>query len=153
MAIKEGDLFPAITAKTHTGETIDLGEYRGQRHVVLYFYPRDLTPGCSREAIDFDRKVTEFAALDTVVLGMSVDSLDSHQNFAKALGLSFSLLSDEDQSISRRLGILHENPKGPYAQRVTFLIDKSGVVRRIFHVDAVDGHVDDVLAAVQQLAP
>ena len=153
MAVKEGDIFPAIAAQTHTGENINLAEYRGRRHVVLYFYPRDLTPGCSREAIDFDRKVKEFAALDAVVLGMSVDSLDSHQNFANALGLSFSLLSDEDRSISQQLGILRENPKGQYARRVTFLIDKSGVVRRIFHVETVDGHVDEVLAAVQQLAP
>ena len=149
MSIQAGDVFPRLHAETYDGHKMDLGDYLGKNNVVLYFYPRDLTPGCSREAIDFDRQLKAFEALDAVVIGMSVDSLDSHQNFARALGLNFPLISDTDRSVSRELGIL--NDTGTYAKRTTFLVDKQGTLRKIFHVTQVDGHVDEVLDALREL--
>lgn len=145
MNIKEGDLFPEVQGDTYDGQAIRLADYIGKKNVVLYFYPKDLTPGCTREAIDFDRKLGAFAEHDTVVIGMSVDPVASHGTFSQACGLHFPLLSDVGQSVSRGLGILRENQ---VAQRTTFIIDTTGHVRRIFSVSQVDGHVDEVLEAV-----
>lgn len=156
MNIKEGERFPNVVGETHDGQTIRLGDYQGKKNVVLYFYPKDLTPGCTREAIDFDRKLNDFAAHDTVVIGMSVDPVGSHATFSQACGLHFPLLSDADQTVSQKLGILTEIPGHPelgrVAQRTTFVIDNTGYVRRIFSVSQVDGHVDEVLQAVQSIS-
>ncbi|PSR22030.1 MAG: peroxiredoxin [Sulfobacillus acidophilus] len=155
MNIKEGDQFPQIAGQTHDGQTIRLADYQGKKNVVLYFYPKDLTPGCTREAIDFDRKLADFEAKDTVVIGMSVDPAASHATFSQACGLHFPLLSDADQSVSQKLGILTEIPGHPelgqVAQRTTFIIDTKGQVRRIFSVSQVDGHVDEVLRTVSAI--
>ncbi len=156
MNIKEGERFPEIVGETHDGQTIRLSDYQGKKKVVLYFYPKDLTPGCTREAIDFDRKLSDFAAKDAVVIGMSVDPVNSHATFSQACGLHFPLLSDADQSVSQKLGILTEIPGHPelgqVAQRTTFVIDAKGEVRRIFSVSQVDGHVDEVLQAVSAIS-
>lgn len=156
MNIKEGDRFPEVSAQTHDGRTVRLADFQGQKNVVLYFYPKDLTPGCTREAIDFDRKLGEFAARNTEVIGMSVDPVSSHQTFSQACGLHFPLLSDADQALSERLGILAAIPGHPelgkVAQRTTFVIDTNGQVQRIFSVSQVDGHVDEVLETVNQLS-
>jgi peroxiredoxin Q/BCP len=154
--IKVGDPFPAVKAKSQSGDTVDLATFQGRQNVVLYFYPKDLTPGCTREAIDFDRKLGEFKALDTAVLGMSVDPVEAHQNFAASCGLNFPLLADEGRAVSERLGILTEIPQRPdlgkIARRTTFVIDKQGVLREVFEVQQVDGHVDEVLEAVRRLS-
>lgn len=150
MAIDQGDQFPAVSGETYQGERIDLADFRGKKNVVLYFYPRDLTPGCTREAIDFDRRLDQFAAADTVVIGMSVDPPEAHQSFTAACGLHFPLLSDTDRSLSRTLGILNDN--GTHAKRTTFVVDKQGAVHKIFQVSTVDGHADEVLATVQKLS-
>jgi len=147
--IAEGDRFPHVSGKTFQGEQIDLSGYAGKRNVVLYFYPRDLTPGCTREAIDFDRKLADFDAHDTTVIGMSVDPLEAHQTFTTSCGLHFPLLSDEGGALSDTLGIKADQG---YSRRTTFVIDKTGVVRKVFEVQGVDGHVDQVLEAVRSLA-
>lgn len=148
MNIQEGDQFPEVSGQTHDGQVVNLADFRGTKNVVLYFYPKDLTPGCTREAIDFDRKLNDFAAHDTAVIGMSVDSSSAHGTFAQACGLHFPLLSDEDRSLSGQLGILSD---AGMAKRTTFVIDRSGRVRKIFAVSQVDGHVDEVLETVSQL--
>jgi peroxiredoxin Q/BCP len=148
MEIRVGDPMPDIEGRTATGETVRLADYRGTRNVVLYFYPRDLTPGCTREAIDFDRRLEEFAALDTAVLGMSVDPPERHERFIATCGLRFPLLSDAGGEWSRRLGILGERGT---ARRTTFVVDKEGIVRKAFAVQHVDGHVDEVLEAVREI--
>lgn len=148
MNIREGDPFPLVEGTTFDGKTVRLLDFRGKKRVVLYFYPKDLTPGCTRESIDFDRKLDALAAEDAVVIGMSVDDADSHRAFSVACGLRFPLLSDRDQKISEALGILANGR----AQRTTFVIDKDGVVRRIFSVKQVDGHVDEVLDAIRALS-
>ncbi|MBX5466703.1 MAG: peroxiredoxin [Firmicutes bacterium] len=148
MNIKEGDLFPEVVGTTYDGKTIRLEDYRGNKNVVLYFYPKDLTPGCTREAIDFDRKLGELESLDTVVIGMSVDPPGSHETFATACGLHFPLLTDEGGALAEKLGILNERQM---ARRTTFILDKAGRVRRIFEVGQVDGHADEVVRAVRAL--
>lgn len=145
MKIQEGDRFPEVTGHTHDGREIRLGDFHGKKRVVLYFYPKDLTPGCTREAIDFDRKQEAFAAHDTAVIGMSVDPPEAHASFAAACGLHFPLLSDEDRSLSEKIGILTERG---LAARTTFLIDKEGRVQKIWSVTQVDGHVNEVLEAL-----
>ena len=146
MNIQEGDRFPEVAGSTHDGQEIRLSDFHGKKNVVLYFYPKDLTPGCTREAIDFDRKLDAFGAHDTAVIGMSVDPPDAHSTFSRACGLRFPLLSDEDRALSEKLGILTERGM---AARTTFLIDKEGTVKKIWSVTQVDGHVDDIL---QELA-
>lgn len=155
MNIKIGDMFPQVSGTTHDGHVVSLKDFQGEKNVVLYFYPKDLTPGCTREAIDFDRRLSDFEAAETAVVGMSVDPISSHQTFAQACGLHFPLLSDDDQSVSEKLGILTEIPGRPelghIAKRTTFVIDRAGRVQKIFSVAQIDGHVDEVLQAVQQL--
>lgn len=148
MNIQVGQAFPALSSTSHTGETIQLEDYQGKKNVVLYFYPKDRTPGCTREAIDFDRLLDDFHAADTEVIGMSVDSLDSHNEFSIQCGLRFPLLSDEEGKLGSQLGILNE--KG-LTKRVTFVIDKTGVVRQIYEVKSVDGHAQEVLEFVRTL--
>jgi thioredoxin-dependent peroxiredoxin len=148
MALEVGDRFPAVTGTTHDGREVDLGDYAGSRNVVLYFYPRDLTPGCTREAGDFNRRLDDFAALDTEVIGMSVDPPNMHERFTTECGLNFPLLTDEKGRLSESLGILSE---GGTARRTTFVIGKDGSLRHVFHVKSVDGHVDEVLDAVRAL--
>lgn len=155
VGIREGDRFPEVEGVTYDGKTVRVSDFRGQKRVVLYFYPKDLTPGCTREAIDFDRKLSDFEVANAVVIGMSVDPPEAHRNFAEACGLRFPLLSDEGGKLSERLGILTEIPSRPdlgkVARRTTFVLDEEGRVRRIFEVKKVDGHVDEVLEAVRNL--
>lgn len=146
--IRVGDVFPDVAGETYDGQPVRLSDYQGQQHVVLYFYPKDLTPGCTREAIDFDRKLPEFQRHGAMVIGMSVDPPGSHQRFATACGLHFPLLSDEGGQLASQLGILNE--KG-MARRTTFVLDKHRQVRHIFEVSQVDGHVDEVLEVVKAL--
>lgn len=146
--IAVGDVFPEVAGETYDGQSVRLSDYQGKQHVVLYFYPKDLTPGCTREAIDFDRKLPEFQRYDAAVIGMSVDPPGSHQQFATACGLHFPLLSDEGGQLAARLGILNERGM---ARRTTFVLDKNRQVRHIFEVSQVDGHVDEVLNVIKAL--
>lgn len=149
MQIAVGDAFPEFASETHDGATVNLGDYRGTQNVVVYFYPRDLTPGCTREAGDFNRHLADFAALDTAVVGVSVDPKEKHAQFTAECGLSFPLLTDAGGALSEKLGILRESGT---AERTTFVLDKAGAVRHLFSVKSVDGHVDEVLKAVRSLA-
>jgi peroxiredoxin Q/BCP len=149
LGLEVGQPFPELEGTAHDGRTVRLADLRGRRRAVVYFYPRDLTPGCTREAIDFDRKLEAFSALETDVVGVSVDPPASHRRFAASCGLRFPLLTDEGGRLAERLGILGERGT---ARRTTYVIDRDGTVRRVFHVQRVDGHVDEVLAAVRELA-
>lgn len=149
MAVEVGQAFPEVSGQTHDGKPWKLSDFRGKKNVVLYFYPRDLTPGCTREAIDFDRLLDGFAEANTEVVGMSVDPADSHQKFSIACGLHFPLLSDANGALSRQLGIFKDSG---IASRTTYLIDKAGNVNRIWSVSQVDGHASDVLESARALA-
>lgn len=154
MALEEGRRAPDFTMPTDGGGTISLSELKG-RKVILYFYPRDDTSGCTKEACGFRDALPDFFGSDSVVIGVSRDSVKSHDKFKDKHNLNFTLASDEDGSICEAYGVWVE--KSMYGkkfmgiERSTFLIDEEGVLRRIWRKVKVGGHVDAVLKETQQL--
>ena len=125
------------------------------KNVVLYFYPKDSTPGCTREGLDFQANLAKFKRQNTVVLGVSRDSIKAHENFRAKQGFTFDLLSDKDEDLCNQLDVI--KLKNMYGKKVrgiersTFLIDDKGKLRQEWRKVNVDGHVDEVLAAVKTL--
>lgn len=146
---------PAFTLPASTGGKIKLSDYAGKSNVVLYFYPKDNTPGCTTEACDFRDNIARLQAADTVVLGVSCDSLKSHEKFVEKFSLPFPLLSDEDHAIAEKYGVWVEkkNYGKTYMglQRSTFLIGKDGKVKAVWANVKVKGHVDAVAEAIENL--
>jgi peroxiredoxin Q/BCP len=148
----EGRKAPDFTLEGSDGRKHSLADYEGKT-VVLYFYPKDNTSGCTKEACAFRDLNPELQGLDAVVLGVSRDSLASHGNFIVKFGLPFVLLSDPDASVMQSYGAFGE--KTSYGKtttgtiRSTFLIDESGRIARVWSPVKVDGHADEVLAAVE----
>lgn len=136
-------------------EVFDLAEVRGKRNVVLYFYPRDNTPGCTRQAVEFSDHVDDFERCDCSVIGVSPDDCLTHAEFRDQHGLSVRLLSDEDIDICRRYGVWESREVDGMVRtgvtRTTFIIDKQGVVRHIFRNVAPRGHVAEVLQTLSKL--
>lgn len=149
-----GQPVPDFSAPATGDQTVRLSALRG-RNVVLYFYPKDNTPGCTTEGQDFRDHHAEFVALDTVVLGVSRDSLRSHENFRGKQGFPFALIADGDENLCRLFDVI--KPKNMYGREVlgiersTFLIDRDGILRREWRKVKVVGHVAEVLAAVRNL--
>ena len=135
--------------------TAFLDKFRNRRNVVLYFYPKDDTPGCTMEAIDFSELEDDFGALKTVVLGVSMDDCVSHGTFRDKHGLSVQLLADVDGDVCRRYGVLHdkevEGRKKTCIQRSTFIIDKHGTLRHALYGVSPRGHAAEVLKLVRGL--
>ena len=154
MAPDIGQRAPDFEMATDGGGTVSLAGLAGKR-VVLYFYPKDDTPGCTREAHGFRDSHPAFAGLDAAVIGVSRDSVARHDRFKAKHDLPFTLASDEDGSVCERYGTWVE--KSMYGrkfmgiERSTFLIDETGVVRNIWRKVRVNGHVESVLEAVQSL--
>ncbi len=151
LKLRVGDRAPAFTAVTQGGATVALSDFRG-KPVVLYFYPRDDTPGCTREACGFRDAWAEFREHGAVVLGVSVDPVKAHDRFAAKYQLPFPLLADEDRRIVRAYGVW--GPKKFMGRtfdgthRVTFLIGPDGRIRKIWTGVKPDGHAREVLAAL-----
>ncbi len=147
---------PDFEAPATGGQTIRLSDFRGKKNVVLYFYPKDSTPGCTKEGEAFRDHFAEFEALDTVILGVSKDSMKRHENFKAKYGFPFELISDEDETVCRLFDVikLKKNYGREYMgiERSTFLIDKEGILRRQWRKVKVKGHVEEVLEAVRELA-
>lgn len=149
-----GDKAPAISLPRDGGEMVNLSDFAG-KNVVLYFYPKDDTPGCTKEAIGFTESVDAFAALDTVILGVSKDSLKKHDKFVAKHDLKIALLSDEEGDVCERYGTWVE--KSMYGktymgiERATYLIDAKGNIAQAWRKVRVPGHVDTVLDAVRAL--
>ena len=143
---------PDFTLPSTTGENISLRQYKGKKTVVLYFYPKDETPGCTREACDFRDHSAEFERLNVVVLGISNDNMESHQHFREKHKLPFPLLSDEDASVSKMFGVYKQKnlygKKYMGIERTTFVIDRTGRIAQIYPKVKVDGHIKDVLEFV-----
>jgi peroxiredoxin Q/BCP len=143
---------PDFSLPSTTGENISLKQFKGKKTVVLYFYPKDATPGCTREACDFRDHTAEFEAAKVVVLGISTDSLESHQHFKEKQKLPFPLLSDEDAAVSKLFGVYKQKnlygKKHLGIERTTFVIDKTGRVAQIWPKVKVEGHIQDVLEFV-----
>ncbi|WP_269208092.1 peroxiredoxin [Thioalkalivibrio sulfidiphilus] len=139
-----------------TGDkTVRLSDFKGKQHVVIYFYPKDDTPGCTTEGKDFTEQYARLAKQGVAVLGVSRDSLKSHEKFKEKYGFPFDLLSDEDESLCTLFDVIKmKNMYGKQVrgiERSTFLIDKNGVLRREWRKVKVPGHVDEVLEAIKEL--
>jgi thioredoxin-dependent peroxiredoxin len=150
--VEEGQLAPDFEARDGSGATVRLADLRG-RPVVLYFYPKDDTPGCTKEACGFRDEYAALQATGAALLGVSPDDEESHRQFAAKFDLPFQLLSDPGAAIATAYGVWKE--KNMYGrtslgvERTTFLLDEAGVIRKIFPKVKVDGHVGEVLAALQ----
>ena len=151
--IKEGNKAPDFTALDQNGEKVKLSSFKGKKNVILYFYPKDMTPGCTTQACDFRDQQKRFKA--TVILGVSIDSQERHQKFIEKYDLPFKLLADTDKKVVEKYGVWQK--KKLYGKtfmgivRTTFLIDKSGTVRKIFPKVKVKNHIEEVLAELKEL--
>jgi peroxiredoxin Q/BCP len=155
MALKIGDKAPAFTLATDGGGKVTLASLKG-KNVVLYFYPKDDTSGCTAEACGFRDDQPKFKKMDAVVLGVSRDSVASHDKFKKKYDLNFQLGADETGKVTEDYGVWVE--KNMYGrkymgiERATYLIDGKGVIRGIWRKVKVPGHVEEVLKSVKELA-
>ncbi len=145
-----GSVAPDFTLPSQEGSAVSLQDYRG-RWVVLYFYPKDQTPGCTREAHNFQADQAKYAERHAVVLGVSVDSVDSHKKFCAKEGFNFKLLADSDGKVSQAYGSLTNLVVAKFAKRNTFLIDPGGKVAKAYTSVDPARHSEDVLAALDQL--
>lgn len=154
MSLKIGDAAPAFSLPTDGGGTISLAGLKG-KNVCLYFYPKDDTSGCTKEAIAFNGLRADFAAANTTIIGLSADSVASHDKFKKKYDLGFTLASDEAKAVLEAYGVWVE--KSMYGkkymgiERTTVLIDKAAKVAAIWNKVKVDGHAEEVLAATRSL--
>jgi peroxiredoxin Q/BCP len=149
-----GKPVPDISLPATGEQELSLADFKGE-NVVLYFYPKDSTPGCTREGLDFNDNRLKFRRQKTVILGVSRDSVKSHENFRQKQGFKFDLLSDPDEKLCKAFDVI--KMKNMYGKKVrgiersTFLIDKKGVLREEWRKVSVDGHAEEVLDAVKQL--
>lgn len=152
LRLKEGDPAPPFTALTQDGQRVSLADFKGKT-VVLYFYPRDHTPGCTREACAFRDAFAQLRKRGAVVLGVSVDDVESHRRFAEKHALPFPLLADPDKTIVRAYGVWGAKTflgrKFQGTHRVTFLISPDGHIRKIWSRVKPDTHAAEVLAALE----
>ncbi|MGH9783427.1 MAG: thioredoxin-dependent thiol peroxidase [Terriglobia bacterium] len=147
-----GKKVPDFSLPNETGEMVSLKKLRGKQ-VVLYFYPKDDTPGCTKEACEFRDRITPILKTGSVVFGVSLDGQESHLKFVAKHDLPFSLLSDEDATVSKTYGVYAQ--KNMYGrkywgiERSTFVIGPDGIMKAIFRKVKVDGHVNEVLTALK----
>jgi peroxiredoxin Q/BCP len=150
--LKVGDRVPELSLPDQHGKNVTLKSFKGKQ-LVLYFYPKDDTPGCTKESCDFRDVESQIVRAGGVIVGVSLDGKESHQKFIKKFGLPFPLLTDEDASISKAYGVYKE--KSMYGkkywgiERSTFVIDPDGRLKAVFRKVKVDGHVDEVLTALR----
>ena len=151
--IKEGNKAPDFTALDQDGKKVKLSSFRDKKNIVLYFYPKDMTPGCTTQACDFRDQQKSFKS--TVILGVSIDSQERHQKFIEKYDLPFKLLADVDKKVVQKYGVWQE--KKLYGKtfmgivRSTFIIDKTGTIRKIFVKVKVKNHIEEVLNALKEL--
>jgi len=138
---QQGESLPDLELTTESGEYIGTGELTGQR-TVLYFYPKDDTPGCTKEACAFRDRMNDYAKAGIQVYGVSLDSPESHHTFREKYGLNFPLLTDEEGRASEALGVLGERGK---ARRVTFLLDPEGRISKVYPEVSPQTHAEEIL--------
>ena len=151
--LQPGQSAPQFALPDADMETIDLSAYKGHKHLVLYFYPKDGTPGCTMQAIEFSDLEARFAEQDCEVIGVSCDDCLTHADFRDENGLAIRLLSDEEGQVCRAYGVIRDgeiNGRGRI-QRSTFVIDKHGKVRHALYGVTPKGHAAEVLELVEQL--
>jgi len=154
MTVKTGQKIPDFTLPATGNKDISLSDFKG-KNVLIYFYPRDNTPGCTREGLAFSENHNKFKRQKTIILGISRDSIRSHENFRAKQGFSFDLLSDKDEKVCSLFDVIKmKNMYGKQVrgiERSTFLIDAQGKLRKEWRKVKVDGHAEEVLAAVREL--
>ncbi|AOM83631.1 thioredoxin-dependent thiol peroxidase [Salisediminibacterium beveridgei] len=155
MALTKGDYVPERQLMSSTGKEVSLSDYKG-KNIVLYFYPKDMTPGCTTEACDFRDHHESFQDLNAVILGVSPDPVKKHESFIDKHDLPFELLADEDHSLSEDFGVwkMKKNFGKEYMgiERSTFLIDSEGKIVEEWRKVKVKGHVDEALSHLRTLA-
>lgn len=150
MALKVGDKIPDFTATDSNGQTFDSKAFIGQKPVVIYFYPKDNTPGCTAQACSFRDQYQDFIDLGAEVIGISSDSEASHEKFSKQYKLPFILLSDKNKSIRNQFGVKGDM-FGLIPGRVTYVADKNGIVKMIFDSVLATKHIPKALEAIKRL--
>ena len=151
----EGMQAPQFTLQNEKGEKVSLSDFEGKKYVILYFYPKDLTPGCTTQACDFRDAYQDFSNLNAVILGVSPDDEASHQKFIEKKGLPFSLLVDDKHEVAEKYGVW--NLKKMFGkeymgiERSTFLIDPTGTVVKEWRKVKVAGHIEEALSTLEQL--
>ncbi len=153
--LENQQIAPLFVSMNQQNQPVQLADYLGKKNVVLYFYPKDDTPGCTIEANDFTKLVAEFAAHDTVVIGVSKDSCESHQAFIDKFDLKVELLADTTGEVCESYGVWREREKNGVKSmailRSTFIINKAGLLENVMYGITHDGHAQDVLAQIKQL--
>jgi peroxiredoxin Q/BCP len=150
LAVEEGQPAPDFTLPDQDGKPVTLSEQRG-KWVVLYFYPKDDTPGCTKEACSFRDNLTAIQQLDARILGISVDSVDSHKKFAEKFKLNFPILADDRQQVTARYGVLTNYMGMEVARRSTVIIDPQGIIRKIFPSVKPEDHALEIHRALVEL--
>ena len=151
--VKEGNKAPDFSGKNQEGKSVKLSSIKGKKNIILYFYPKDMTPGCTTEACDFRDQYKQFK--NTTILGVSIDSPERHQKFIAKYNLPFDLIADENKKIVEKYGVWQE--KKLYGKtfmgiiRSTFIIDKNGVIYKIFTKVKVKEHVEEVLHFLKKI--
>lgn len=150
--LKEGQKAPSFKLKNQFGEIVSLESFKGKK-VVLYFYPKDDTSGCTKEACNFRDEFPKFSKIDAVILGVSPDSIELHKKFAEKYKLPFSLLSDEKKEVLEKYGVWQE--KSMYGKtymgvvRTTFILNEKGIIKKIFPKVKVDAHNSEVMESLK----
>jgi thioredoxin-dependent peroxiredoxin len=145
-----GSPAPVFSLPSQEGAQVSLDQFKG-KWVVLYFYPKDFTAGCTIEAHNFQRDIDQYTAKNAVVVGVSVDNVDSHKSFCTKEGLNFKLLADSSHAVAQQYGSTMDHDGMTLAARNTFLIDPTGVIRKVYLKVSPQGHSEEVLADLQQL--
>lgn len=145
-----GTAAPSFTLPSQDGKDVSLSDYQG-KWVVLYFYPKDFTKGCSLEAHNFQADIAKYRVRDAVIIGVSVDSVDSHKSFCTKQGLDFKLLSDTKHAVSETYGSVMKHGDDTLSARNTFLIDPRGVIRKVYTPVSPAGHSSEVLADLERM--
>ena len=151
--LKEGIKAPDFTAINQDGVKVKLSSFKAKKNVVLYFYPKDMTPGCTTQACNFRDQHKKFK--DTVILGVSIDSSERHQKFIAKYDLPFTLIADIEKKVVQKYGVWQE--KKLYGKtfmgivRTTFIIDKAGTIQKIFSKVKVKNHIEEVLSELKKL--
>ena len=153
--LEKNQTAPAFNSKNQDNQMVGLSSFKGKKNVVLYFYPKDDTPGCTIEANDFTKLANEFSALDTVIIGVSKDSCASHTAFIDKFGLKLDLLADESGEVCENYGVWQEKEKNGVKKmailRSTFIINKEGVLAEAMYGVSHEGHAQTILEKIQQL--
>ncbi len=150
LKLKAGDTAPNFEGPTSDGSKLSLKNFLGKKNLVLYFYPKDDTPGCTKEACSFRDNLQLIRNMGAEIIGVSLDSIQSHSKFASKYGLLFPLISDKDKRIANAYGVLKDTETS--TTRVTFVIDKTGKVAKVFPKVDVTKHTEEVVSALKELA-